>query len=99
MHRVPVSNENVSLALEQSHTLVKAGESVTFTAHATGTAGRNEKIDWEARGGDLKSLNDSQRYARIEYDKPGLYTVLASLYVDGRLVDQEKAVVQVDPLS
>ena len=95
----PISNENIALVLEQSHTIVKAGESVTFTARATGTAGREEKIKWEAKGGDLESLNDMERYARVEYDKPGVYTVLASLYVDGTLLDQEQAVVRVDPLS
>ena len=95
----PVSNQNVALVLEQSHTLVKAGESVTFTAHASGVAGRDEKIKWEAKGGDLESLNNSQRYARVEYDKPGDYAVVASLFVDGALVDQQQAIVRVDPLS
>jgi len=96
---VPVSNQNVDLVVEQSHTLIKAGESVTFTAHATGVAGRDEEIKWETKGGDLYSLNDSERYARVEFDKPGMYAVQASLYVDGKLVDQERSMVQVEPVS
>ncbi len=98
--RTPVSNRNVDLSMEQSHSLVKAGEAVTFTAHATGVSGRDEKIKWKAEGGgDLSSINGEERYARVEYDKPGTYAVVASLYVDGNLVDQERATVQVEPLS
>ena len=96
--RAPVSNADVALVVEQSHTLVKAGESVTFTAHATGTAGRKEKIKWESQGGDVELLNGMERYARVEYDKPGTYAVVASLYVDGSLVSRQNTVVQVDPL-
>ncbi len=64
--RTPVSNENVMLALEQSHATITAGESVTFTARTTGTAGRKERIVREAKGGDIKLLNDMERYARVE---------------------------------
>ena len=77
---VPVSNQNVIFALEQSHTLVKVGESVTFTARASGVSGRDEKIKWEAKGGDLESINNTERYARVEYTNPGTYAVLATLY-------------------
>lgn len=98
--RVAMSNENVDLAVEQSHTVIKVGESVTFTAHATGTAGRDEDIKWRTKGGgDLESLNDSERYARVTYKNPGQYAVLISLFVDGKLVDEERAMVQVEPLS
>ena len=94
----PVSNINVALVLEQSHEVVKAGESVTFTAHATGVAGRDHEIKWKNEGGDFSSLGE-ERYARVQYDKPGIYSVTASLFLDGKLVDQRRAQVKVDPLS
>lgn len=97
--KAPISNEEVHFAVEQSHSLVKAGESVTFTAHATGTAGRKESIRWRTDGGELSLVNNMERYARVEYDKPGTYVVIASLYVDGNLVDEEQALVRVDPLT
>jgi plastocyanin len=95
----PLSNREVDLAVEQSHQVVKAGEAVTFTARASGVAGRDDDIRWESSGGDLELLNDKERHARIDFDDPGTYTVTASLYVDGDLIDQERAMVRVEPLS
>ena len=97
--RRPISNENIDLALEQSHTVVKVGESVTFTANATGIAGRSDKIRWESDGGSLQNPNNMDRYAQVKYSTPGLYDVTASLIVDGELVDQEVAKVRVEPLG
>ena len=97
--KVPLTNANVNLLVEQSHQVLKPGESVTFTAHASGTAGRSEKIKWEAKGGDLENLNGMDRYARVQYDKPGTYVVSSSLLVDGVLVDQEVSTVRVEPLG
>lgn len=97
--QAPVSNENVMLVLEQSHKVIKVGESVTFTARATGTAGRDEEIKWASSGGEMSQPNGMERYTRVTYEKPGSYSVQAKLYVDEKLVDQQQVLVQVDPLT
>ncbi len=97
--RAPVSNENIDLAVEQSHRVIKAGEIVTFTAHASGVAGREEKIKWESDSINLDTVNNSERYARATFEKPGIYSVTSKLYVDGKLLDSEKVFVEVQALK
>lgn len=97
--QVSVSDRNVDLALEQSHLKVKAGETVTFTARASGIAGRDETIRWESSGGELKHPNQMNRYAQVTYPHSGTYAVIAKLLVDGRTIDQERAIVTVEPLG
>lgn len=76
---------------------IKAGEIVTVTAETQNVYGRDATIEWTATGGDLKT-EGNKRIARVQYNRPGEYTVIARLMIDGRPVREDHADVRVEPV-
>lgn len=92
------TERQIEFWIEASNRDVVVGETVTVMPRSANTIGRDAEIDWSVSGGELKTEQDG-RIARVKYDKPGRYTVKATLDVDGRAIDSESVVITVRPLS
>jgi len=73
------------------------GEIVTFTTRSANTAGRPSQIEWSTTGGELTTEADGQ-VARVKFDRPGTYTVIARLLLDHELVESDLVTVKVKSL-
>src|SRR5262245_65198990 len=83
--------------VRSSSSEILAGEIVTFTTRSSNTAGRPSQIEWSTTGGELTTEHDGQ-VARVKFDRPGTYTVIARLLLDNELVESDTANVRVKSL-
>ncbi|CAN5596185.1 hypothetical protein BH10PLA1_BH10PLA1_14660 [soil metagenome] len=87
----------ITLQVRPSSRSIVVGETVTFLSRTENTLGRDAKLDWTTTGGTLKT-EENNRVARVTFDKPGTYSVIATLNADGRQVDRSSTDVEVKPL-
>ena len=76
---------------------IRAGEIVTLVAKTENTYGRDPKVTWASNGGNLKT-EDNGRVARVQFDRPGVYKVDATLEVEGKFVRRDTTMIEVRPL-
>lgn len=93
----PLASNRPQIALIASNKEIVQGDTTTLTVDSRNTLGRDAKIDWTATGGDVQT-DDSGRVARVRFDSPGVYTVIARLLIDGREFDREMMNINVRPL-
>jgi hypothetical protein len=86
------------ISMVASNREITVGDTTTLTVNSRNTLGRDARVEWATTGGDLQT-SDSDRIARVMFDMPGVYTVTASLLVDGREVDRESVNINVRPLK
>jgi PKD repeat protein len=89
---------DMKLSVSQSATKVKVNEAVTFEAHDANTLGRNAELKWDTTGGKMWTTDKTNRIVQVQYDKPGVYSVTATLSADGRTIESETHTVDVAPL-
>ena len=85
-------------SIRASNDEVLTGEIVTLTTRSTNLAGRQTHIDWKSDGGDLRT-EENGRIARVQFDRPGTYTVSARLMIDDGLVESDSVSIQVKPVT
>jgi len=73
------------------------GDTTTLTVMSKNTLGHDAQVQWDATGGKL-TTEDNGRIARVQFDKPGVYTVNAKLLIDGRVYDQDSVTIEARPL-
>jgi hypothetical protein len=93
----PLANTRPQISLVSSNREIAVGDTTTLTVNSRNTLGRDARVEWTTTGGDLQTA-DSDRVARLMFEQPGMYTVTASLLVDGREVDRESVNINVRPL-
>ena len=94
----PLADAQPQISLMASNKDIVAGEVSTFTVNSRNTLGRDAQVDWSSTGGDLKTA-ENDRIARVTFDEAGVFTVTATLIVDGREVDREMVNINVRPLK
>jgi len=91
-------SSDMKLSVTQSATKVKVNEAVTFEAHDANTLGRNAELKWDATGGKMWTTDKTNRVVQVQYDKPGVYSVTATLSANGQVIERETHTVEVAPL-
>jgi PKD repeat protein len=84
--------------LRSSADEIVVGEIVTFTTRSSNVAGRPTQIEWSTTGGQLSTEVDGQ-VARVQFERPGTYTVTARLLIDNQLVESDSKTVKVRSLQ
>lgn len=92
-----MANEGLELGITASSTNINQGEIVTFMVHDKGTLGKDIDIKWSSNGGDLNT-EKNERVARVQFDKPGTYSVSAEFWVDGNAYKTVSKVITVNRL-
>lgn len=77
---------------------VMVGDTATFMASTANTYGRDAKIKWTTTAGKL-STDQGGSVARVRFDESGVYTVKATLEIDGAPVQTEAVDVRVNPVK
>jgi hypothetical protein len=85
-------------SIRASNHEVLTGEIVTLTTRSANLAGRQTHIDWKTDGGDLRT-EENGRIARVQFDRPGTYTVSARLMIDDGLLESDSVSIQVRPVT
>lgn len=88
------ANEGLTLNATASNSVINQGEIVTFIVHDKGTLGKDIDIKWSSNGGDIKTEQNG-RVARVQFDKPGTYSVTTKYWIDGNLDKTQTNVVTV----
>lgn len=88
----------VDLDVQPNSKNLVVGESATLFARTQDVYGRDAKIEWDTTAGHVETLENG-RAARVQFDKPGMYTVTARLMIDGREVRRDSANINVKPLT
>lgn len=88
----------VGLSLDPSMRSILAGETVTIVARTEDTYGRDSKITWTSSSGELRT-EQGGRVARVRFDQPGKYTVVAVLGIDGQETRRETVEITVKPIA
>lgn len=92
-----MANEGLVLGVSASSNNINQGEIVTFMVQDQNTLGKDIDIKWTSNGGDIKTEKD-KRVARVQFDKPGTYSVSAEFWVDGNSYKTVTKVVTVNRL-
>lgn len=87
-----------TFSIRASNDEVLTGEIVTLTTRSTNLAGRQSQIEWSSTGGDV-TTEENGRIARVQFDRPGKYTVSARLNVDDQLVESDTVSIDVRPVT
>ena len=77
---------------------VMVGDTATFMASTANTYGRDAKIKWTSTAGKV-STDQGGSVARVRFDESGVYTVKATLEIDGTPVQTESVDVRVNPIK
>jgi hypothetical protein len=93
----PLMDAQPQISLVSSNREITVGDTTTLTVNSRNTLGKDAQVEWTSTGGDLQTA-DSDRVARVMFEQAGVYTVTASLMVDGRVVDRESVNINVRPL-
>jgi hypothetical protein len=88
---------SASLAIDATSRSIYEGEIVTVTTRSNNTLGTDASIEWTTTGGELDT-EENGRIARIKFDRPGRYMVMAKLKVDGNVVDTDHVEIAVREL-
>jgi hypothetical protein len=87
-----------TFSIRASNDEVFTGEIVTLTTRSSNLAGRQSQVEWSSTGGDINT-EENGRIARVQFDRPGKYTVSARLQVDDQLVESDSVSIDVRPVS
>lgn len=93
-----MTNQNMSLSVTASQSVINRGEVVTFVVHDSGTLGKDVDIKWHSTGGNL-DVSDNSRVAHVKFDKTGTYSVTAEFWVDGSKYQTATKVVTVNSIQ
>ena len=74
------------------------GDTATFMASTANTYGRDAKIRWTSTAGSV-STDQGGSVARVRFDESGVYTVKATLEIEGSPVQTESVDVRVNPIK
>lgn len=74
------------------------GDTATFMASTANTYGRDAKIRWTSTAGKV-STDQGGSVARVRFDESGVYTVKATLEIDGAAVQTESVDVRVNAIK
>jgi len=77
---------------------IMVGEIVTVTTRSSNLAGGESQIDWFTTGGNL-TTEQNNRVARIQFDRPGNYTVSARLSDADEITYSDSVTINVKPLT
>ena len=94
-----VTDEAMRFWLEPSHTQIKVGETSTITPRSANIIGKDAKLKWSVSNGAKLDTVDDGRVAQVTCDKPGVYTVAATLYVEGKKRETQTVDLLVAPIS
>ena len=70
------------------------GDTATFFVDSKNTYGRDARVKWSTTAGKL-STDKGDSVARVRFDETGVYTIKATLEVDGNPVQTEAVDVRV----
>src|SRR4051812_34993241 len=82
----PVAEAEPQIDIATTNKEIAVGDTTTLTVTSRNTLGHNAQVQWDTTGGNL-TPGDNGRLARVQFDKPGTYTVSAKLMIDGRVYD------------
>lgn len=89
----------VEFGLVSSHREVVVGEVVTVTTETRNLFGRAADIEWSANGGIVETEQNG-RVARVRFEQPGTYTIMARLRAeDDSIIRTDSVNVNVRPLT
>lgn len=89
----------MGLSMWQSAKKVNVNETVTFEITDRNTLGRNAKLTWDTTGGNQWSADKTNRVIQVQYPKPGVYSVTATLTADNQQPISETRTVDVRPIT
>lgn len=87
-----------TFSIQASNDEILTGEIVTLTTRSSNLAGTQSQIEWSSTAGEVKT-EENGRIARVQFDRPGQYTVSARLKVDDQLVESDTVSIDVRPVS
>lgn len=93
----PITEAQPQIDVVSANKEVVVGDTTTLTVTSRNTLGHDAQVQWDTTGGRL-TTEENGRVARVQFDKPGSYTVNAKLLIDGRVYDQDSVTIEARPL-
>jgi len=87
-----------SISLNGPDRPLLVGDTATFYLKSSNTLGRDTRIRWSTTAGRL-TTDMGGSIARVRFDETGVYTVKATLEVDGNPVQTEQVDVRVNAVK